>query len=112
MTDEVKENGQGKDLEISQSLIIEFESEQTIDSVILLPNSNVESYYISYQSFNGDIYVLDDVKLHVHFSIEISNLFLIRIKRKQKRNSIKLKQKRLSFDYDQKSMSHLLLVYV
>ena len=62
VTTNVKENGAGIDVEISQPIEIQFVNEQTIDSVVILPESNVESYYISYEKLDGDVYVLDDVK--------------------------------------------------
>lgn len=61
MTDEVKADGQGIDIEIGQLIYVEFETEQIIDSTVFPSDTNIESYTISYRASNGDIIVLDQV---------------------------------------------------
>ena len=53
VTKDVKENGQGIDVVIGDSIEIELFEDQTIDSVAILPKSNVDSYYISYATTGG-----------------------------------------------------------
>jgi hypothetical protein len=61
VTDYVKENGQGIDLDGLNNITIQFSNAQIIDSVVVLSDSNVKSYYISYTDLNGQAHVINDV---------------------------------------------------
>jgi len=65
----VKENGQGIDLDGLNYITIQFSNQQIIDSVVVLPNSNVESYYIAYTDSNGNTHVINDVNFLFSFII-------------------------------------------
>ncbi|CAF3426792.1 unnamed protein product [Rotaria socialis] len=58
VTDNTKENGAGIDVDKNEYITIYFSKIQTVDSVVILPNSNVQSYSISYTKPNGDEYIL------------------------------------------------------
>ncbi|CAF0996864.1 unnamed protein product [Rotaria sordida] len=58
VTENVKENGPGIDLDDNDDIIIRFSKMQTIDSVDILSDSNVKSYSISYTKSNADEYIL------------------------------------------------------
>ena len=53
VTKDIKANGLGVDMLSGDSIEIQFSQDQTIDSVVVLPKSNVESYYISYETSDG-----------------------------------------------------------
>ena len=63
----MRENGPGVDFKDNQYITIHFSKEQTIDSVILLSNSNVQSYSIYYSQSDGSEYVLADVNIRFRF---------------------------------------------
>jgi hypothetical protein len=63
VTNNVTENGQGVDINDNEYITISFANEQTVDSVIILSNSNVESYSISYIKSDGSEYILDEVNI-------------------------------------------------
>lgn len=72
VTKDVKEDGQGIDLVIGDSIEVIFVEDQTIDSVVILPKSNVESYYISYETTDGYETTLEEVSRPLPF--EKSNI--------------------------------------
>jgi hypothetical protein len=63
VTENVTADGQGVDLDDNQYITIQFSTEQTIDSVVISPNSNIQSYSILYKKSNGDLYTLAEVNL-------------------------------------------------
>ncbi|CAF4315381.1 unnamed protein product [Rotaria sp. Silwood2] len=60
VTNYVRENGPGVNLEENEDIIIHFSKIQTIDAVEFLSDSNVKSYSISYTKSNGDEYILEE----------------------------------------------------
>ncbi|CAF2003035.1 unnamed protein product [Rotaria magnacalcarata] len=71
VTDNAKENGAGVDMDKNEYITIYFSKIQTIDSVVILPNSNIQSYSISYTKTNGDEYILveDQESLETKFNL-------------------------------------------
>lgn len=47
----------------NEYIIINFLKVETIESVVILSDSNVKSYAISYIKSNGDEYVLEEVSI-------------------------------------------------
>jgi hypothetical protein len=79
VTENVTADGQGVDLDDNEYITIQFSTEQTIDSVVILSNSNIESYSISYKKSNGDVYTLQEVNIKFSFCFFfklIINLYL------------------------------------
>jgi hypothetical protein len=54
----------GLDLTENEIITIRFKKSQKIDSVEILPKSNLNSSSVAYSKTNGDIYVLEGVKLN------------------------------------------------
>ena len=52
----------GVNLDDADYLIIRFGTPQTIDSIVVLADSNVKFYTVSYTKPNGDEYVLEEVR--------------------------------------------------
>ena len=86
VTNDVRENGPGIYLDDNEYITIRFPTEQTIDSVVILSNSNVQSYAISYIKSNGDEYILEEV-ISIFELIE-SIFSSVRLESEQFRNKI------------------------
>lgn len=84
------ENGQGIDLNGLNYITIQFSNEQIIDSLVVLSDSNVESYYISYTDSNGNAHVINDV-IFLIFLIYLIIYFILIFRTKiiRKQNLIK-----------------------
>jgi hypothetical protein len=52
---------------VNEYIIINFPRKQTIDSVVILTDSNVKTYSISYTKSDGNEYILEDVKKKISF---------------------------------------------
>ena len=103
VTKDIKENGQGVDILSGDSIEIQFSDEQTIDSVVVLPKSNVESYYVSYETADGYEVTLVEVSPSLPLEKKQDDYHIgcfIRINKIQKRKSIEFERKNLSSEQD------------
>lgn len=79
VTENIKENSAGIDVDENEYITIQFSKQQIIDSVVILPDSNVNSYSISYTKPNGDEYILEEVNRRHEFLFCIDkNILLIK----------------------------------
>lgn len=52
----------GVNLDSNEFVVIRFQQSQTIDSIVVLADSNVNSYSVSYTKPDGDEYILEEVR--------------------------------------------------
>lgn len=109
VTPDVQVNSQGIDVNSGTPVEIQFSYDQVIDSVVVFSDSNVESYYISYETSDGNEQILGLVN-RVFIKLLIHLIVLIRKKNNPKRNSIKSQLKRLPLKHNL-NQNHL-VIYV